>query len=150
MIKVEKSEKEGEEIKILLVEDLEEHVLITKNVLKTSNVKNKMWICRDGQEALDFLFNRADYASEADYPRPDVILLDLRLPKIDGLEVLKQIKNDDTLKDIPVIVLTSSKRDDDIITAYNGGAKSYILKSAFIVQKTGKMEKLVDILVSLR
>ena len=150
MIKMEKEGREREKKKILLIEDTEEHVLLIKNAIEAANFKNKMWICRDGQEALDFLFNRADYASEADYPRPDVILLDLRLPKIDGLDVLKQIKNDENIKDIPVIVLTSSKRDDDIISAYNGGVKSYILKSAFIVQKTGKMDKLVDILVSLR
>lgn len=84
-----------------------------------------------------------------EYPKPDLILLDLRLPKIDGLEVLGQIKSNKKIKDIPVIVLTSSKRDDDIVTAYKGGAKSHILKSAFIIQKSGKMEGLLDTVFSL-
>ena len=84
-----------------------------------------------------------------EYPKPDLILLDLRLPTIDGLEVLGQIKSGEKIEDIPVIVLTSSKRDDGIVMAYKSGAKSYILKSTFIIQKSGKMEGLLDTVFSL-
>jgi len=152
---MEKRGREGEEkgeekgIKILLVEDLEEHALIIKNILEESDLKNRIWVCQDGEEALDFLYNRGDYASKEEYPKPDVVLLDLRLPKLDGVEVLKQIKSEENLKDIPVIVLTTSKRAEDILDTYEEGAKSYILKSAFIVQKTGKMENLLEAILSL-
>ncbi|MBN1455307.1 MAG: response regulator, partial [Methanomicrobia archaeon] len=100
--------------------------------------------------ALDFLYNRGAYASKTAYPKPDVILLDLRLPEIDGLEVLKQIKADEHLKDIAVIVLTASERGEDIIEAYKDDVQSYILKSAFIVSKTGKMDGLLDAILSIR
>ncbi len=142
-------EREEKEIKILLIEDLEEHVLIIKKVLKESRLRNMVFVTRDGEEALDFLYNRGDYADEKKYPKPDVILLDLRLPKLDGIEVLEQIKQEEEIKDIPVVVLTASERDEDIIRTYEEGVKSYILKSAFIVQKRGKMEGLLDAIISL-
>lgn len=140
---------EEKEIKILLVEDLEEHVLIIKTVLERSRLRNRVFVASDGEAALDFLYNRGDYADEKKYPKPDIILLDLRLPKLDGIEVLERIKQEEELKDIPVVVLTSSARDDDIIKTYEEGVKSYILKSAFIVQKRGKMEGLLDAIISL-
>jgi len=140
---------EEKEIKILLIEDLEEHVLIIRTVLERSRLRNRVFVASDGEAALDFLYNRGDYADEKKYPKPDIILLDLRLPKLDGIEVLEQIKHEEELKDIPVVVLTSSARDDDIIKTYEEGVKSYILKSAFIVQKRGKMEGLLDAIISL-
>ena len=140
---------EEKEIKILLVEDLEEHVLIIRTVLERSRLRKRVFVASDGEAALDFLYNRGDYADEKKYPKPDIILLDLRLPKLDGIEVLEQIKQEEELKDIPVVVLTSSARDDDIIKTYEEGVKSYILKSAFIVQKRGKMEGLLDAIISL-
>ena len=143
-------EREEKELKILLVEDLVEHALIIKNALERSDLKNRVMVCQDGEEALDFLYNRGDYASKAEYPKPDVVLLDLRLPKIDGIEVLKQIKNEENLKDIPVIVLTASEKAEDIIGTYEEGVSSYLMKSSFIVQKTGKMENLLEVILSLR
>ncbi len=144
-------EKE-KEIKILLVEDLEEHVLIVENALEGSKLRNRLFVTRDGEEALDFLYKRGKYA-DTDYPKPDVILLDLRLPKIDGIEVLKKIKEEEGLKDIPVVVLTSSDREDDIIKSYEGDVKSYLLKSVLLksvlIQKTGKMRELLDAILSL-
>ncbi len=134
---------------VLLVEDTEEHALIITHVLTESKLRTRFFIVGDGEEALDFLYNRGKYASNEEYPKPDLILLDLRLPKIDGLEVLGQIKSDEKIKDIPVIVLTSSKRDDDIVMAYKDGAKSHLLKSTFIFQKSGKMEGLLDTVFSL-
>lgn len=140
-------EGEEKEIKILLVEDLEEDILIVERALEKSELRNRLFVARDGEEALDFLYNRGDYASKEEYPKPDVILLDLRLPKLDGIEVLKRIKSEEELKDIPVVVLTSSDRDVDIIKTYEEGVKGYIVKSAFI-QKTAKMEGLLDAIIS--
>jgi len=145
------SEKEADrkELKILIVEDQEEHVLIIQNALEQSELKKRIWVCRDGEEALNYLYNQGDYASKEGYPKPDVILLDLRLPKIDGLEVLDRIKGNEGLKDIPVVVLTASEEGEDIVRAYKGDVKGYLLKSAFIVSKSGKMEELLDALISL-
>jgi len=137
------------EIKILIVEDLEEHVEIIKRVLENSKLNTRIFVARDGEEALDYLYNRGNFVSTEEYPKPDIILLDLRLPKLDGLEVLERIRNDDSLKDIPVVVLTSSKRDEDLIRAYESGAKSYILKSAFIVLLRGEAKGLLDAILSL-
>jgi two-component system response regulator len=140
---------EKKELKVLIVEDEEEHVLIIKDALERSKRAKRIWVCRDGADALDFLFNRGKYVSKSAYPKPDFILLDLRLPKVDGLEVLDQIKADEQLKEIPVIVLTASERGEDIIEAYRDDVKGYLLKSAFIVSKTGQMEGLLDALLSL-
>ncbi|MCD5425260.1 MAG: response regulator [Methanosarcinaceae archaeon] len=129
---------------ILIVEDLYEHVLIIKNALKRLNTKNQVFVVMDGEEAIDFLFNQGKYESIEKAPKPDIILLDLNLPKFNGLEVLEKIKNDIGLKDIPVVILTSSKKDDDILEAYELGAKSYIQKSLFIESDTNKIEKLFD------
>ena len=129
---------------ILIVEDLYEHVLIIKNALKRLNTKNQVFVVMDGEEAIDFLFNQGKYESIEKAPKPDIILLDLNLPKFNGLEVLEKIKNDIGVKDIPVVILTSSKKDDDILEAYELGAKSYIQKSLFIESDTNKIEKLFD------
>ena len=136
------------EIKILLVEDLEEHVLLIKNTLEHSGLKKSIWVCRDGEAALDYLYNRGDYASKEKYSKPDIIVLDLRLPKLDGLEVLKRIKSEESLKDIPVVVLTASEETEDIRSVYNVEGTGYLLKSAFIVEKSKKMEGLLDAILS--
>ncbi|MEA2075359.1 MAG: response regulator [Euryarchaeota archaeon] len=136
------------ETKLLLIEDLEEHVRLIRHTLERSGLKKKIWVCRDGEAALDYLYNRGDYASKEKYPKPDIIVLDLGLPKLDGLEVLKRIKSEERLKDIPVVVLTVSEKNEDITSAYKEDAEGYLLKSAFIVEKTGKMEGLLDALLS--
>lgn len=146
---MEGKEESEKEIKILLVEDLEPHVLLIKNALEESKMRERVFVARDGEEALDFLFNRGDYASVDEYPKPDVILLDLGLPKIDGIEVLERVKSEEKLKDIPVVVLTASESGEDIIKTYEGGVKSYILKSTFFAKKKGKMEGLLDTIFSL-
>ncbi len=114
-------------LKILLVEDNPDDVKITERTLKKGNLKDDLHVVRDGQEALDFLNQEGEYN---DSPRPDLIFLDLNLPKISGLEVLAKIKQSDQLKRIPVIVLTVSKREEDRIRAYDSGASSYIQKPA--------------------
>ncbi len=112
-------------IRILLVEDNPGDVRLTREALKEGKVKNELMVAKDGEEALDCLHRRGKFA---DYPKPDIILLDLNLPRLDGREVLKIIKSDDKLKRIPVIVLTTSKSEEDILRAYDLSANAYITK----------------------
>jgi CheY-like chemotaxis protein len=115
-------------IKILLVEDNPDDVDITKRALKEARVVNKLWVARDGQEALDFLQHQGAYQDPSSSPKPGLVLLDINLPKLNGVEVLKIIKNDPELKRIPVVMLTVTKRDEDIIKSYNCGCNSFIQK----------------------
>jgi two-component system, response regulator len=112
---------------ILLVEDNPEDVRLTQRAFKKSNIANALVIVNDGLAALNYL-RTASTAPDADHPLPAVTLLDLKLPKLDGLEVLKRIREDDRLKSLPVVVLTSSKEEQDILTSYHLGANSYIRK----------------------
>jgi chemotaxis family two-component system response regulator Rcp1 len=115
----------GQAINILLVEDNPGDVRLTVEALKEGKVRNQLHIAKDGMEAMDFLHRRGNYS---DVPRPDLILLDLNLPKKDGHEVLAEIKEDPELKRIPVVVLTGSKAGDDILKTYNRHANCYITK----------------------
>ncbi len=114
-----------ETIDILLVEDNPGDVRLTKEALKDAKVLNEVYVVQDGVEALDFLHRKGKYGGA---PPPDLILLDLNLPKKDGREVLAEIKQDTKLKHIPVVVLTTSKADEDIIKTYNLHANAYITK----------------------
>ncbi len=115
-------------ILILLVEDNPDHVLIITRALQMNNVLNEVRVVEDGQEALDYLYRRGKYADPDAAPRPGLILLDIKLPKVDGFEVLRRIKSDAVLKMIPVIMLTSSEQEADIVRSYLNGANSYIVK----------------------
>ncbi len=115
-------------IEILLVEDNPNDVELTLRALKKNHLANKVYVVSDGEEALDFIFAKNKYSDRDIENTPKVILLDLKLPKIDGLEVLKQIKSDERTKAIPVVVLTSSKEEGDIINSYQSGVNSYIVK----------------------
>lgn len=112
-------------IEILLVEDNPGDVRLTKEAFKIGKIQNNMHVVYDGEEAMDFLYRRGTHA---DAPRPDIILLDLNLPKKDGREVLKEIKSDDNLKSIPVVILTTSSAEEDIIRTYDLHANCYITK----------------------
>ncbi len=136
------------EINILLVEDTEEHALLVKRALEDGMLRPRLFWVHDGEEALDFLYHRADYADEKEYPRPDVILLDLRLPGISGIEVLEQIKREEKLKDIPVAVMTVSDEKGDILRTYQAGARGYVLKSAALADKASA-RGILDAIVSL-
>ena len=114
-------------INILLVEDNPDDVELTIHALEKNNITNPVKIVRDGQEALDYLFYKGKYANSK-HDLPNLILLDLKLPKVDGIEVLKEIKYDRKLKLIPVVVLTSSKEESDIVKSYDLGVNSYIRK----------------------
>jgi CheY-like chemotaxis protein len=113
---------------ILLVEDSPEDFEATVRAFKRSGLKNPIFRCEDGDGALDFLHQRGQYADAEQAPRPGVILLDLNLPGTDGREVLTEIKRDESLRHIPVIVLTTSNDDRDVEACYQAGANSYIQK----------------------
>lgn len=113
---------------ILLVEDNPDDEALTLRALKKNNIRNQVIVARDGVEALDFLFGTGTYADRDIDIVPQVILLDLKLPKVDGLEVLRRIRADERTKLLPVVILTSSNEEQDLITSYNLGANSYIRK----------------------
>jgi two-component system, response regulator len=114
---------------ILLVDDNKNDVLLAQRALKKSNLANDVVVANDGEEALDYLFCRGKYAgSDANCDLPVVTLLDLKMPKVDGLEVLKQIRNNPRTKNLPVIILTSSREETDIIQSYNLGCNAYVRK----------------------
>lgn len=115
-------------VEILLVEDNPHDVELTLHALKANKIANAVHVARDGAEALDFLFSRGAYEGRNALGRPKVILLDLKLPKVDGLEVLKAIKGSERTSSIPVVVLTSSKEESDILESYKLGVNSYIVK----------------------
>jgi len=114
--------------KILLIEDNEDDELLTLRALKNHNFANAVDVVRDGAEALDYMFGRGAYADRDLLDTPQLILLDINLPKLNGLEVLKAIRKDINSKSIPIVMLTTSKEENDMVTSYNNGANSYIQK----------------------
>ncbi len=119
---------ENQEVEILLVEDNPADVELTLRALKTHRITNKIMFVRDGAEALDYLYRQGPYKNRNEIRMPCLILLDLKLPKISGLEVLQKVKSDEELKKIPIVVLTSSKEEPDIRECYRLGVNSYIVK----------------------
>ena len=116
------------EVDILLVDDSPEDVDLTLHALRTENLANSFFVARDGEEALEFLFCTGPHAGRSfDHP-PKLVLLDLKLPKIDGMQVLKRVKSDERTRIIPVVLMTSSKEERDLVSGYNLGANSYIQK----------------------
>src|SRR5882757_5291791 len=116
------------QVEILLIEDNPHEAELTILSLKKHHLANKLMHIDDGAEALDFLFSRGKYADNKQMPHPKLILLDLKLPKVDGLEILRQVKTDERTRIIPVVVLTSSKEEKDIVESYKLGVNSYIVK----------------------
>ncbi len=115
-------------VEILLVEDNPNDVELTLHALRKNNLANNIHVVRDGEEALDFLFCRGNYQSRDTGLTPRVVLLDLKLPKVDGLEVLRQIRADDRLRTLPVVIMTSSREERDVVAGYRLGINSYIVK----------------------
>jgi two-component system response regulator len=116
------------ELDILLVEDNQDDMDLALHALQRGKVVNRIFVVRDGEEALDFLFCRGPFADRSfDHP-PKLVLLDLKLPKVDGMEVLKQVKNDSRTKQIPVVIMTSSKEERDLVNGYALGVNSFIQK----------------------
>ena len=129
----------GKVVEILLVEDNPGDVRLTQEAMKEGKMRNNLSVARDGVEAMAFLRREGQYA---DAPRPDVVLLDLNLPKKDGREVLAEIKADPDLRRIPVVVLTSSKADEDIVNSYDAHANCY-------VTKPGDLEQFMEVIRSV-
>ncbi|MEK7398450.1 MAG: response regulator [Candidatus Poribacteria bacterium] len=113
---------------ILLVEDNPDDVMLTLRALKKGHILNEVIVAEDGAKALDFLFGKGEFEGRNMADRPGVILLDLKLPKVGGFEVLEAIKNDSLLKRVPVVILTSSRQEEDVVKGYDLGANSYIRK----------------------
>jgi CheY-like chemotaxis protein len=128
--------------KILLVEDNANDEELTIRSLKKNRVINDITVVRDGAEAVDYLFARGAHANRDPKDLPDVILLDLNLPKISGLDVLRAIRADECLKILPVVILTSSKQDRDVIEGYRLGANSYVVKPVDFVQFSQAVQEL--------
>jgi two-component system response regulator len=118
----------SEAVELLLVEDDPQDAEMTLRALRKSKLANSVYHVKDGAEALDFIFAKGSYAWRQVECGPRVILLDLKLPKVDGLEVLKRVKSDDRAKKIPVVILTSSKEEKDIVESYALGVNSYLVK----------------------
>lgn len=129
-------------VEILLVEDNDDDAELTLMAFKKHNFINPIVRMRDGAEALDYLFCRGEFISRDIKDKPKIILLDLKLPKVSGFEVLKAVKNDDFLKSIPVIVMTSSQEEKDIVKSYELGVNSFITKPVL-------MEKFMEVVYKL-
>ena len=125
------SRQQGRPIEILLIEDNPGDIRLTQEALRDNKVRNNMAVARDGAEALALLRREGQYA---DSPRPDLILLDLNLPKIDGREVLRRIKDDKKLRPIPVVILTTSRDEQDVLKAYGLHANCYVAKPVELEQ----------------
>jgi CheY-like chemotaxis protein len=118
----------GKKLKVLLVEDNKAHAELTRLGFKDCRCETEIHLVNDGEEAMDYLYKRGKYGDKNAVARPDIVLLDLRLPKIDGLEVLRMIKSDKDLEEIPVIVLSTSDSEKDISKAYEYHVNSYLVK----------------------
>ncbi|WDT75277.1 MAG: response regulator [Candidatus Manganitrophus sp.] len=127
---------------ILLVEDNPDDELLTRMALQENNLLNEIVVAHDGVEALDYLFGRGRYAGRDLNDRPQVVLLDLKLPKLDGLDVLRAIRADDRTKFLPVVILTSSNEEQDLLAGYSFGANSYVRKPVDFHQFTDAVKQL--------
>ena len=127
---MEPNESSLHPIEILLVEDNPGDSRLAKEALKESKLKNNLYVAEDGVEAMNFLYKTGKYSK---MPRPDLVILDLNLPKKDGREVLAEIKNDDNLKRIPVVILTISKAEEDILKTYNLHANCYVKNLSILI-----------------
>ena len=113
---------------ILMAEDDEHDIVATKRAWKKHHIANPLYIVNDGEECLDFLHQRGKYSEPGAAPRPGIVMLDIKMPKMDGLAVLKQIREDDEMRHLPVIILTTSKAEEDRIKGYDLGVNAYIVK----------------------
>ena len=113
---------------VLLAEDNEHDIIATKRALKRHHIANPLYIVKDGEECLDFLHQRGKYSEPETTPRPGILLLDINMPKMDGLAVLKHIREDRELRHLPVVILTSSKDEEDRLKSYHLGVNAYIVK----------------------
>jgi CheY-like chemotaxis protein len=118
----------GEPVQVLLIEDNDDHAELITRQLADHRIANRIFRLSDGQEALDFLFQKGKYVNSSSNGKPHVVFLDLRLPKVDGLEVLRLMKESEELRKIPVVILTTSEAERDVARAYQYHANSYVVK----------------------
>ena len=133
-------------IDILLVEDDPGDELITREAFEHNKIKNNLHVAHDGEQGLDFLYRRGEYS---DAPRPDLILLDLNLPKYDGRQLLEQIKSDADLCHIPVVVLTTSSAEEDVLRSYKLHANAYVTKPVDVDQFMGAVRQIDEFFVQV-
>jgi chemotaxis family two-component system response regulator Rcp1 len=133
-------------IEILMVEDNPVDVLVTREALKQGRIMNNLSVAEDGEEALDFLFRTGQFSTA---PRPDLILLDLNLPKKDGREILTELKNNPDLRSIPVVILTTSQAEEDVLRSYDCGANCFIVKPVDLEQFTSTIRSIEDFWFSI-
>jgi CheY-like chemotaxis protein len=136
----------GRAIDVLLVEDDPGDVLITREAFEHNKIKNKLHVAHDGEEGLDFLYKRGPYA---DVPTPDLILLDLNLPKYDGRQLLEKIKSDPDLNHIPIVVLTTSAAEEDILRSYKLHANAYVTKPVDLDQFMSAVRQIDEFFVQV-
>ena len=134
--------KNGQPIVILMADDDADDRMLTKDALEESRVLNEMRFVEDGEELMDYLHRRGKYADAESSPKPGLILLDLNMPKKDGREALKEIKSDPNLRRIPVVIMTTSKAEEDIFRSYDFGASSFITKPV-------TFDRLVDLMKAI-
>ena len=127
--------------RILFAEDNKKDVELTLTALEEHNLANEVIVVHDGAEALDYLYRRGEFAMRGD-GNPVVVLLDIKMPKVDGLEVLRQMKGDEKLKNIPVVMLTSSREEKDLVTSYSLGVNAYVVKPVDFQQFVGAVKEL--------
>lgn len=113
---------------VLMAEDSEHDIIATERAWKANKIRNPLYIVRDGEECLDYLHRLGKYTSPKDAPKPGILLLDIRMPKLNGLEALEQIRQDNEYKSLPVIILTTSRQEEDRIKSYKLGVNAYIVK----------------------
>lgn len=128
--------------KVLLVEDNQEDAVLTLRALKKNNIENKVYVVRDGVEALDFLFCTNKYAKRDPHDMPQLILLDMELPNMNGLEVLHRVRADDRTRRLPVVILSSSNEEQVIVESYKSGANSYVCKPTDFAQFMESVQQL--------
>jgi CheY-like chemotaxis protein len=133
---------QGAPFVILLVEDNPSHTELIRRSLQDHRIANRIYHVSDGEAALNYLFRKGAFADRKSSPQPHLILLDLRLPKVDGLEVLREIKSDEELRRIPVVIVTTSEAERDIVQAYDNYANSYLVKPVDFDQFTQLMHDL--------
>jgi CheY-like chemotaxis protein len=138
-------------VNILLVEDNPDHAELTIRALKDGNMLNEIVWVKDGEEALDFLYRRGRFSDQTRELRPGLILLDIKLPKVDGHEVLRRIKSDEEFRSIPVVMLTTSEREDEVAASYQAGANSFVSKPVRFTEFAAKVRsvKLYWVLTNL-
>jgi len=134
----------GKPAVILLAEDDPGDQELTQRALEQSRIRNELYIVEDGEEALDYLLRRGKYEDPASSPKPDLMLLDLNMPKVDGKRVLEQMRADPNLRRVPVVALTTSRQEQDIISTYDLGVNSYIVKPVNMDQFINAIKVLKD------